>query len=221
MRSRNDPDASSRPAGCSVASPTRAAARTWGRWLMTATASSCSAADIRTGLAPSVPITDSRSSRSDAPAPSVITTQAAPRNNDGEAAAGPDTSRPAIGWPDTKWARPAPASMIPAFTPATSVTSAPVSSPARSAGTDEGGPASTTRSAPCTAAAASSTTAPYEPRSATASRTAGEGSQPTVAHPASARPRATDVPMSPVPRTATRSVTCSLPLPGRCGAARP
>ena len=43
------------------------------------------------------------------------------------------------------------------------------------------------------------------PRSAARARDAGSGSHPTTSHPTRAEAIATDVPIRPVPRTATRS----------------
>ncbi len=103
---------------------TRAADSTSGRWLIAATARSCSSALMRsTRAAQATAIASTRAMA--ASSPDGTSTQGRSLNNDASDASNPVTSRPAIGWPPTK-RRPSSAasSTMAAFVLATSVTTA-------------------------------------------------------------------------------------------------
>src|SRR3990170_1826447 len=181
---------------------------------MAATAASCSVAVMVTGTAPKLVTTSLIRVRSPSEAPSVQRIQEAPRNSAAEAACGPACSRPAIGWPPTKWARCWAARTTGSLTPATSVTSASVASPARSATTAPGGPASTTRSAGPIASLRLSADASIPSSSRASARTARLGSPPVTTHPAARSASPTEVPIRPVPRMAAAGTRSDLEVEG-------
>ena len=101
----------------------------WGMWETAATAASCSAASMRTGVAPTSTarflMTSSASDAESWP----TTTQGRPAKRSESAAAAPERSRPAIGWEPTYRRAPAPArartsATTRSLTEATSVTTA-------------------------------------------------------------------------------------------------
>src|SRR3954465_609252 len=217
VRSRNPPaasnSASASPASRSAAVPMSVVEATCGRWLTNATSRSCRSGSIATGRAPTA---SAHAKSVDAAAGAVsgagAAAQTIPSRTDAEACSGPDRSPPPIGWPGTKRGRSAAdafartSSITRVLTLATSVTIA-VGAAARAATTPSGtapiGVATTTTSARATASAADAAAVSPPPLAATASTSASTSHPPTTT-PARRAARATDVPISPVPMTATR-----------------
>src|SRR5215472_11605355 len=234
------PARASASAGAPASRAAAAAATTCGACETSATNRSWSAALSRTGSARQA----LASAVTAATAPGWLSsrgqiTHGRPRNRSALAAAGPERSRPARGWPGTKAPRSHPSSRAAArgehFTLATSVyqRARPAAWADSSAGaTAAGGTASTARSArgapPGARGPAPGSTVPA-PKSA-ASR--AEAWSSSVSQTATPRPRsasAMDVPISPVPITATLPSRGAgggapgfwCPVTGRCPAAGP
>ena len=73
----------------------------WGTWLTAATAASCSAAPMRTGVAPTSTARSRTAASAAGSAPSATSTQGRPANRSESAADAPLRSRPAMGWEPT------------------------------------------------------------------------------------------------------------------------
>src|SRR5918993_141377 len=187
-----------------------------GGWLIAATRRSWRAASMATATAPQA--SASRRTASGSPPPTAsVTTHGRPWNSDPSAAPNPVVSRPAIGCPPTNGIPAWSAARVTArLVEATSVTVAPASSaspssrPSRPASATQarGGPASTTSDAPRSASSGRSAAT-----STTPAATASRGPWPAGVHAASCAPamdgaartaRATDPPIMPRPRNATR-----------------
>ena len=119
------------------------------------------------------------------------------------APSGPDTSRPAMGWPPTNRERPEAAFTTGCLIPATSVTSASVRKSERSEIVALGGEARITSSAPTIASSKLDACFDIAPMEAAFPRWSGLVSHPHTSHPATESPIPIEVPISPVPTTAT------------------
>ena len=140
---------------------------------------------------------------SEGDAPSVVITQVAPRNSPPLAPSGPETSRPAMGWPPTNRGRPEAAATTGCLMPATSVTSASVRSSERIEIVALGGDARITRSAPSTASSKLLACLERAPTDAAWARWSELGSHPHTSHPATESPIPIEAPINPVPTTET------------------
>ncbi len=168
------------------------------------TASSCSRADMRMGRAPAASTIDSTSARSSSAAPSVTTTHAAPLNSAGDAARGPERSLPAIGCVPTNREGFA-AATTGAFTPATSMTRASVSSLETISATMFGGAASTrTSSSASTSSSRLAATSSRDPTSWAVANASASGSQPTMCQSSDRSAWPIEAPMRPVPMIPAR-----------------
>src|SRR5581483_8318628 len=169
---------------------------------------------IRTGRAPIAPI---QLSRRAVAASSVIvpgaSTHTMSSRTDAEAQSGPERSDPPIGWPPTNRPRPSGGAIastsarIGALTLPTSVTTASGAAASTRATVEAmagTGVHTNASEAPLTQAATPSAGSSPE-RSAARSRTERSTSNPRTRFPAREAAMAIDVPIRPVPRTATRS----------------
>ena len=178
---------------------------------MSASSRSCSSASWRTGLAPSAVANRSTPASRAASVDAVgVTNHVAPSNRSAAARAGPPVSPPATGWPGTKRGSSIAAASA-RFVEATSVTVASgpaAASAARVISTAAPtGTATTTSSAPPSASASDAACVSNAPRAAASRSVAASASKPlTVFTPARFAASATDVPTSPVPTTASRSI---------------
>src|SRR5262245_49739392 len=218
VRSRNPPAASSSisgsPASSAAARPISDVEATCGRWLTMATSRSWRSASIGTGRAPTFSTQpDRRATDASGTFGSGVSTQTTPSSAEADAWPGPERSEPPIGCPPTYRGR-----LLGSASAATRAITGDLTLPtsltiasgdrrrisATSPGTSGIGVHTNTRVAPAThSSRVAAGTSPE--RSAAAPSTPGSMSNPRTASPARIAAIAIDVPISPVPTTATRS----------------